>query len=93
MPSNLNVMSWPNWVTNAIQEVARTMSAVGAFLAALLGWSNRKKIQEVHLTMNSRLDQLLDNTKKLTHDEGRREGIESEQSRMRPADESPPEPK
>jgi hypothetical protein len=86
-------MSLPNWITNAFTEIAHTMSAVGAFLAALLGWSNRKKIQEVHLTVNSRLDELIKTTKEKAHAEGRVEGIESEQQRMRPADPSPPPPK
>jgi hypothetical protein len=83
-------MSLPNWVTASAEAVEHWVAAVGAAAAALLGWSNRNKIQEVHLTMNSRLDQLLKTTEEHAHDQGRQEGIEAEQQRMRPAD--PQEP-
>ena len=35
-----------------------------------VGWFNSRKIKEVHLSMNSRLDQLLSATKATAHAEG-----------------------
>ena len=36
------------------------MAALGS---CVVGWSNRARIQEVHLSLNSRLDQLLEVTR------------------------------
>ena len=36
------------------------MAALGS---CVVGWSNRSRIQEVHLSLNSRLDQLLEVTR------------------------------
>jgi hypothetical protein len=83
-------MTWPSWLSNFFDSVGHGVAAIGASVAAVLSWINRKKIQEVHLTMNSRLDRLLRVTEQRAHEEGRREGVEAEQQRMRPADPSPP---
>lgn len=83
-------MSWPDWVTRLVETMEHSIAAVGAAVAAWLGWHNRKQIQEVHLSVNSRLDELLKTTKEHEHALGRQEGIEAEQQRMRPADPSPP---
>lgn len=50
--------------------------AVGALAleAAIFGWLNRKSIREVHLQMNSRLDQLLRASGAVERAEGVREG-------------------
>jgi len=69
-----------------IAAIPPTIVALGA---VFMGFVNRKGIKEVHMTMNSRLDELLKTAKALARDEGRREGIESEQLRMRPSDPSP----
>ena len=39
------------------------LSSIGSIAAAIIGWINREKIHEVHLTMNSRLDELVQATK------------------------------
>jgi hypothetical protein len=50
------------------------IAAAPPTLVALLAWiaskKNGKAILDVHLSMNSRLDQLLESTKKTSHAEG-----------------------
>lgn len=86
-------MTFPSWIKGAAETISSGLTSIAAFGAFMLGIINKGKIKEVHLTMNSRLDQLLASTKEHAHDEGRREGIESEQLRMRPADPAPPKEK
>jgi len=45
-----------SWLANHGPSI---LSALGAVGAVALGFLNRSKIQEIHLTMNSRMDQLL----------------------------------
>jgi hypothetical protein len=71
-----------------IASIPPTLVAVGA---VILGFVNKSGISGVHLTMNSRMDELLSAARAAAHDAGRREGVESEQLRMRPADASPKE--
>jgi len=54
----------------AIALIAAAPPAVLALLAWRAGCKNGKAITEVHLSMNSRLDQLLESTKKTSHAEG-----------------------
>jgi hypothetical protein len=53
------------------------ISALGALIAAIASLINRKKIQELHLLVNSRLTQLLDVTKSSAHAQGVKEGESS----------------
>lgn len=46
------------------------ITAVFSFLTAVLGYLNRRTIQEVHYTMNSRLDSLLIATQAVAHAAG-----------------------
>ena len=39
--------------------VAAVISAVGAITAAIIGAYNHRKLQEIHILVNSRLDQAL----------------------------------
>jgi hypothetical protein len=81
------------WIIDPTVKVALIASmpaSITGLAAFIMGIVNKNKIKEVHLTMNSRLDELLRTTKEHAHDEGRREGIESEQLRMRPSDPTPP---
>jgi hypothetical protein len=48
----------------------RAIIAFGVPLSVWLSFRNHQKIREVHLTMNSRLDQLLDATKALAYAAG-----------------------
>jgi hypothetical protein len=86
-------MTLPAWLKGTIDTVTSLGTSIAAFGAFMLGIINKSKIKEVHLTMNSRLDELLKTSKEHARDEGRREGIESEQLRMRPADPAPPKEK
>ncbi len=86
-------MGWPQWVKDTGEVVKSWGAGLASFGAFVVSWINKSKIKEVHLTMNSRLDELLNATKVSAHDAGRREGIESEQARMRPADPLPPKEK
>jgi Na+/proline symporter len=59
--------------------IAAVISSVSATLAVVVSLMNRNKIQKVHLTLNSRLDQLL-----ASHGAAERAaGIEEERDRDR----------
>jgi hypothetical protein len=49
------------------------LSALTAFGAMLISLINRKKIQEVHLSINSRMTQLLELTQESAHAAGMKE--------------------
>ncbi len=51
-------------------EAAQLLTAGAAFGAFLLSMRNGKKIQEVHLSINSRMDELLTATKLAAHAAG-----------------------
>ena len=57
--------------------VAPTVPALLAFISSLL---NRRKIQEVHLSVNSRLTELLEQTGKASHAEGLAQGLAEKKS-------------
>ncbi len=54
-----------------IRLIVDTIVAVGVPLSAVLSFLNRGKIHKIYLTMNSRLDQLLETTKASAFAEGR----------------------
>jgi hypothetical protein len=54
----------------SISEIAGIITAVTAFSACVLSWINRGKIQEVHLSINSRMDELLKEAKAAAHAAG-----------------------
>jgi hypothetical protein len=56
-----------------IAIIAATPPSVVAMGGVVLGWINRGKINEVHLSINSRLDQLV----KAAHAEGRQQERDS----------------
>jgi hypothetical protein len=51
-------------------DIAAILSAVAALGSCVVGWSNMRRIQEVHLSVNSRLDQLLAVTKAKAYENG-----------------------
>ncbi len=51
-------------------EIAQLVTAGAAFGAFLLSMRNGKKIQEVHLSINSRMTQLLEETRSAAHAAG-----------------------
>jgi len=78
-------------VTNGWQMLLVALPSILAFLtsciAAFLGFKNQKnitvttgKVQELHLIVNSRLDALVEATRKLAHAEGLIEGTQTERA-------------
>ncbi len=68
--------------------VALIVSIAPTLTALCLGWKTRKEtikvqqaVQEVHLLLNSRLDELVSVSRKESRAAGRVEGIESERNR------------
>jgi hypothetical protein len=55
------------------------IAALGSIAAMITSLINRAKIQEVHLSVNSRLTELLKATKAASHAEGLAEGRESKE--------------
>lgn len=58
------------------------LTAGGAFGALVLGFINRNKIIDVHLSINSRMDELLNKTASSS----RAEGVEAGRNEQRDAD-------
>lgn len=65
-------------ITDLIVAVATLISAI---TAALVGLHNSRKIQDVHVSINSRMDQLLTSNRVAAHSEGREEARKEEQER------------
>ncbi len=62
------------WV---IDHIGPILTFAGVIWTALIGVSNKKQIQEIHIILNSRLDALL----KTTGAQGRLEGAATERAR------------
>jgi hypothetical protein len=58
-----------------IGALAATIAAVGGIFAAMRSAKNAQSIQEVHMTMNSRLDQLLNASIAQARSEGHAQGM------------------
>lgn len=54
----------------SLSEMASVFTAAAALGACILGWMNRGKIQEVHLSINSRMDELLREARAAAHAAG-----------------------
>jgi hypothetical protein len=54
-----------------VDTVLKTIIALGAIVGAFLAWRTKKAVQEVHVSLNSRLTQLLDMTAAASRAEGR----------------------
>lgn len=65
-------MQWinPESKAVAIELVISAIAAVGSVSAVLVSFINGRRIQEVHLSLNSRLDQLVLSTGLAKHAEG-----------------------
>jgi hypothetical protein len=59
-------------------HMAAIIAACGGAAAAIMSAVNRKKINELHVLVNSRLTQLLEQTGKASFAEGRQAGMDSE---------------
>ncbi len=62
----------------SLSEIASIITAVAALGACVLGWMNKGKIQEVHLSINSRMDQLLLEARAAAHAAGATEQRDAE---------------
>jgi hypothetical protein len=60
-----------------ITAIAACIAALAAVLGAARSFFNGRGIQEMHLSMNSRLSQLIEATRAQAHAEGRAEGVAS----------------
>jgi len=58
-----------------IVAIAGLISAIGVPLIAILQVVNRNAIREVHLSLNSRLDQLVESKSSAARIEGHAEGV------------------
>ena len=66
-----------NWVTFATLMVA-ACAALGTLGTVILGFKNRNKLQDIHISMDGRLQQLLDakdTEKALSNTEAKAEGV------------------
>jgi hypothetical protein len=69
-----HIITWPEVAQELIREVPNYIAAVGALLAAYLARQAVVQGKELHLTMNSRLSQLIAATAASSHAEGMIEG-------------------
>lgn len=61
-------------INDTIVLVTSSLTLVTAFISLVLGIKNKKAIQEVHVSLNSRLTQLLQKTEESAHAAGKAEG-------------------
>lgn len=54
--------------------IAAIAPTLVAFVTLVLGLVHKKKLEEIHIIVNSRLTELLAVSKKAAHEEGRKEG-------------------
>lgn len=80
----------PTWMKDAGEAIKSWGAAIAAVVAATLGLLNHGKIQKFQITIDGKMDKLLETTASSAKAEGRREGMEAEQLRMRPPDPAPP---
>jgi hypothetical protein len=59
---------------NYMQGITSVISALAAIGAVYMSWRNSQKIQSVHVDINSRMDQLLAETKLSAHADGVEQG-------------------
>ena len=57
-------------IESVVDKLSSLIGAIGALIAAVISWKNLKKIAEVHVQINSRMDQLLRTTGLLGEAEG-----------------------
>ena len=61
-----------------MSDIIQLITALAALAAVGLSWVNRKHIQEIHLLINSRMDQLLKLTGEAQHALGVKQEAERE---------------
>ena len=73
-----------------IGDVAAVITALAALGALVVSIENRHAIREVHLTMNSRLDELLKSEVTRAHASGMEQQRLNDQDKVEPAEKKPP---
>jgi hypothetical protein len=68
-------------MTAYVDDIIRVVTAFASLGAVLLGAMNSRKIREVHISINSRMDQLL----QARGEASRAEGVEQERQANKPA--------
>ncbi len=63
-----------------IAELAEIITAVAALAAVVVSLWNGRKIQDIHIAINSRMDQLLELTKSAEHARGMKEQSERDEA-------------
>ena len=76
--------------TVKIALIAGTPAAVTGLFGLLLGYLNRRELQNIKVNVDGRLSELLKVSGKAERMQGHVEGVEFEQQRMRPSDPGPP---
>ena len=67
----MSLSSFSTWTTyELIDDVLRVTAAVGAVTAAVIAYRANRQIQQVHISINSRMDALLKLTASASHAEG-----------------------
>jgi hypothetical protein len=64
-------------MTITFAEIAQLITAAAAILAVVQSMRNGKKIEDVHISIDGRMDQLLEVSKKVAHSAG----VDDERSR------------
>ena len=62
--------------------ITSVITLITALVGVVKGFQNASKIQEVHLSINSRMDQLLAASKAESHLEGKAQGIQEQKDRQ-----------
>lgn len=70
-----------DWGAVAIAALAVIPTTIASVAALIVSLKNHKKIDELHVVVNSRLSELLATTAHASKAEGQAEGIEAERSR------------
>lgn len=74
------------FVTSVMTLLTTIVGGIFAFIARRASQENKQAIQEVHLSVNSRLDELLKQTQRTAHAEGLAEGVGKSSDREAAAD-------
>ncbi len=69
------------WAETIIDKAGGILTGLSAFGALLISFMNNKKIREVHVQINSRMDELLKKSGLLNRAEGKAEGQAEERNR------------
>lgn len=74
------------FITSILTLLTTIIGGIFAFIARRASQKNSQAIQEVHLSVNSRLDELLKQTQRTAHAEGMAEGVGKSTDREAAAD-------